>query len=299
LYRAAPVILPSNFANYEGFMANPDGSTDGINEFISASPATGSNVVSSAVAINSGKGYVDGEQIHAYLYSGVSNNIIIAAGGVGYSNGDSAIFSGGGSGTAATGYVSTNTVGGITSLTLTNQGSGYTEIPRVSIKSANGIGASITVTLTEYNTTSEITARVVKTGIGKSRGFWTTTRSFLNSDKYIQDSYYYQDYSYEIKVAENLDKYKNIIYNTFHSAGSELFGKYLKINIANSPTELLYEQVDAIFDSKVYLNSDNTFIKSDDTYDTVDKLVKNIPFTADLIAFYADSTTKTADQTAA
>lgn len=244
-YRAAPVILPSNFAVYEGFMNNIDNTIVGQNEIISASPSAGSNVAASAVVINSGKGYVDGEQIHAYLYSGVSNNIIINSGGIGYSNGELVVFVGGSPGTPASGYVTTNTIGGVTTLTLTSQGSGYTEIPKVIIKTSNGAGASINLNLSEYNTSSEITARVVKTGVGKSRGFWTTTRSFLNSDKYIQDSYYYQDYSYEIKVAETLDKYKNILYNTFHSAGSELFGKYLSINSGDSAIKILSEQTSA------------------------------------------------------
>ena len=244
-YRAAPVILPSNYATYEPLMFTIDGSIIGKNEVIDAAPSSGSNVAATAVAINSGKGYVTGESVKVYLYAGVSNNIIISAGGTGYANGESLVFSGGSPGTSASGYVSTNTSGGITSTTLIYQGSGYQEIPKISIKTKNGVGASLSGSLSEFNTTSTITARVVKGGIGRGRGFWTTTRSFLNSDKYIQDSYYYQDYSYEIKVAETLDKYKTILYNTFHTSGSELFGKYLSINSGQSSVSILSEPTNA------------------------------------------------------
>ena len=133
----------------------------------------------------------------------------------------------------------------IHSVYVTNPGSGYTDPPIVSVKSLHGNGAIISVALSEYNTSSQVIGRVVKTGVGRARGFWTTTRSFLNSDKYIQDSNYYQDYSYEIKVAETLDKYKAILYNTFHTAGSELFGKYLSINSGQSSVSVLSEPTSA------------------------------------------------------
>ena len=179
------------------------------------------------------------------MYSGVSNNISINAGGLNYANGETLVFSGGSPGTAASGYITTNTSGGITSTTLIYQGSGYQEIPKITVKTKNGVGASLVGALSEFNTTSTITARVVKSGVGKGRGFWTTTRSFLNSDKYIQDSYYYQDYSYEIRVAETLDKYKNVLYNTFHGAGSELFGKYLSNDGGISQATILSEPTTA------------------------------------------------------
>ena len=37
-------------------------------------------------------------------------------------------------------------------------------------------------------------------------------------------------------VALTLDKYKNILYNTFHPAGTELFGSYLTNDIAETLT---------------------------------------------------------------
>jgi len=270
IYKAAPVILPSNFARHESVMDSVDGSINGVNERIFAIPSQGNNVISAAIAINSGKGYVEGENIKAYLYSGVSNNIAIISSGNSYSNGDTIIFSGGSPGTPATGFVSTNTSGNITSATLSYPGSGYIEPPKLIVKSANGAGAVLSSSLTELNTVSEITGRVINKGMGNGRGFWSTNRSFLNSDKYIQDSYYYQDYSYEIKVAETLDKYKNILYSTFHTAGSELFGKYLSISIGESLEDVLYDSKTAQINNSTKITADYITYTADSSVITAD-----------------------------
>jgi hypothetical protein len=85
--------------------------------------------------------------------------------------------------------------------------------------------------------------------MGKKQGYWTTTRGFLDSDKYIQDSYFYQNFSYQIKVASILDKYKNILYNTFHIAGNELFGEFHETLNQTSQSSLLYSPTSAIIGS--------------------------------------------------
>jgi len=263
-YRAAPVILPSNFALYEPLMYRADGTINGINEEIDAPVNSGNNIASKAIAVDSGKGYIEGELVKAYLYGGISNNISVINPGTNYSNGDAVIFAGGGAATVADGFVSTNSSGAITNVTLTYVGSGYTDVPVTRIRSANGSGAVLSVSITEFNTTSEIIGRVKKTGVGLGRGYWSTTRGFLNSDKYIQDSYYYQDFSYEIRVAEVLAKYKEILYNTFHTSGSELFGKFSLINTQASLMEVLAEQTIYNFSSDFdNLTADNAEFTAD------------------------------------
>ena len=140
----------------------------------------------------------------------------------------------GGTTDVAKGYITTYVNGSVDYTTLTHAGSGYSSLPTISIKSANGQGAVLTTTISGFNTYNVATGRVVKRGLGKGKAYWTTTRGFLNSDKYIQDSYYYQTYSYEIRVPLTLDKYKNILYNTFHTAGTELFGKFVLTNLVSS-----------------------------------------------------------------
>jgi hypothetical protein len=115
------------------------------------------------------------------------------------------------------------------------------------------------VNIQEFNAVSAISATVQKTGTGRGRGYWSTTRSFLSDDKYLQDSYYYQDYSYEIQVAQVLDKYKKIINETFHTAGSELFGKYLKFLSEQSQLNLSIEDTE-IYSTNWSVDSGNTIL---------------------------------------
>lgn len=243
-HKIAPSVLKSNFSPTSNIMYNTIGEVYGETEFISAYPSQVSNVANSAFSISSGKGYLDGETIKAYLYGAVSNNILILNPGNNYTNGDLLIFAGD-FGTAANGYISTNSIGSITSAVLVYAGSGYNELPIIRVKSNTGTGAVLTSTLEEFNPSTEIIGKVNKSGIGKAKGYWTTTRGWLNSDKYITDSYYYQDFSYEIRVAQPLSKYREILYNTFHTAGAEIFGQYLLVNKNSSNISILYEDTSA------------------------------------------------------
>ena len=62
-------------------------------------------------------------------------------------------------------------------------------------------------------------------GVGFEQGYWDNDDGFLNSDKYMQDSYYYQTYSYEIQTEKALDKYLNVLKKLVHPAGNKVFGK--------------------------------------------------------------------------
>lgn len=271
-YRAAPTILPSQYAPYETEVVQEDGSIAGEDETIVASPNFGNNIVATAKAINSGKGYVLGETVTAFLTGGVSNNVTILESGLGYTNNELLVFAGGDPGVVANGYISTNSNGQITNATITYGGSGYSSIPEVRVRSANGSGASFRVGIQEFNTVSTISATVQKTGTGRGRGYWSTTRSFLSDDKYLQDSYYYQDYSYEIQVAQVLNKYKKIINETFHTAGSELFGKYLKFLSATSNNVIVFESANAYTSGALtYLYASETNFTADSNTVSVDR----------------------------
>jgi hypothetical protein len=53
-----------------------------------------------------------------------------------------------------------------------------------------------------------------------------TNDSFLNDAIFIQDSRYYQAYSYVIKIDEKLEAYKTAVKNLIHPAGMAIFGEY-------------------------------------------------------------------------
>ena len=82
-------------------------------------------------------------------------------------------------------------------------------------------GASATVVLEDISTVST-TVETAATDIGKYRGINSLLGEDLNR---IQDSYYYQDYSYEIRVGQSLATYINDIKKAVHPAGFQLFGK--------------------------------------------------------------------------
>ena len=243
IYKVCPEIIKSNYALYDEELNYNEISISSyltLDANVYAVPSSGNTSVVEALSYDSGKGYIDGEFVKMYLYSGVSTPVIVM-GGNDYANNDPLIFSGGDPYQHAQGYVETDSSGIIISLVMKNLGSGYKKVPSISVRSKNGSKAVITTTLQEYNNSYEVTGQVINSGVGKGRGYWSTTRGFLNSDKYIQDSYYYQDYSYELKTALVLNKYKDILYNTFHTSGSELFGKYvLKID-ESSKLKVLYE----------------------------------------------------------
>ena len=109
-----------------------------------------------------------------------------------------------------------------------------------SYATGNGIVKSVTLLASGYgfNTDGErleffnesnnaLTADLTLTmgGVGIEQGEWVTTKGFLNSDKYIQDSYYYQEFSYEIRISKSLDKYIQVLKQLGHPVGNKQFGR--------------------------------------------------------------------------
>jgi len=65
-------------------------------------------------------------------------------------------------------------------------------------------------------------------GVGYGYGKWKNTQGFLDYDKYLQDSYYYQNYSYEIQSSLSPDQYASIVKNGWHVAGTQMFGRMVQ-----------------------------------------------------------------------
>ena len=80
--------------------------------------------------------------------SEINTPLTITNGGTGYQIGDVVVFDPPPSGTTATGLVDGEAAGVITSINVTNVGSGYTFAPNVTVTSATGSGAIITAIVT-------------------------------------------------------------------------------------------------------------------------------------------------------
>ena len=63
-----------------------------------------------------------------------------------------------------------------------------------------------------------------------AKGLFTTVNGFLSDKKFLQDSYYYQQFSYVLKTGKNVADWKNAFTRLVHPAGFKFFGEIL-INI--------------------------------------------------------------------
>ena len=61
---------------------------------------------------------------------------------------------------------------------------------------------------------------------GTGEGYWTNRKSFTSDIMKIQDSSFYQDYSYQIISEKMLNVYEDLVRNLIHPSGIALYGKY-------------------------------------------------------------------------
>lgn len=67
--------------------------------------------------------------------------------------------------------------------------------------------------------------------LAKYQGYYISNDGFLDDIIKIQDSYYYQKYSYLLTVDEKLENYKPILKSCIHAAGVKVFGEYQIQNV--------------------------------------------------------------------
>lgn len=60
----------------------------------------------------------------------------------------------------------------------------------------------------------------------KYPGYYKNNDGFLDDAIFIQDSRYYQAFSYVLKIDETLEKYKSVVKTLVHPAGLAMFGEY-------------------------------------------------------------------------
>lgn len=58
-------------------------------------------------------------------------------------------------------------------------------------------------------------------------GKYINTDGFLSDKNVLQDNYYYQDYSYVIRVDRQIDEWREIVKKIVHPAGLEFFGEFV------------------------------------------------------------------------
>jgi hypothetical protein len=69
--------------------------------------------------------------------------------------------------------------------------------------------------------------KVTLGGVSNAEGYYATERSHISTTRgYIQDSRFYQEFSYQIISAISLSRYRELALELVHPAGNALFGKY-------------------------------------------------------------------------
>ena len=74
--------------------------------------------------------------------------------------------------------------------------------------------------------------------IARYPGYFETNNGFLDDSIFIQDSRYYQAFSYVIRIDERLNTYKSAVKTMLHPAGMALFGEFNIINTYDLSLEL-------------------------------------------------------------
>jgi hypothetical protein len=93
-----------------------------------------------------------------------------------------------------------------------------------------------TVDFSPSPTGTGATGRAVLGVVNEAPGKFLNRKSFANSDKIIQDSHYWQDFSYDIRSGEMLSRYRDVAKALLHPAGMMMFGSvYIKSIVNKKP----------------------------------------------------------------
>lgn len=98
--------------------------------------------------------------------------------------------------------------------------------------------ADIQAELTKVNTIGDGYGIVNVRGQGLTEGRWVTFESHINQEKVIQDSLFYQDYSYEISTEVSPIVFEDIFKDIAHPAGIKMFSKFAKSDIINTQSTI-------------------------------------------------------------
>jgi hypothetical protein len=79
---------------------------------------------------------------------------------------------------------------------------------------------------------------IIPGAVGNYSGYYRNNDGFISSDKYIQDSYYYQDFSYVLNTLRNREQWVNVLKDTVHPSGTIVFGFDEGVKLINNPGDV-------------------------------------------------------------
>lgn len=117
------------------------------------------------------------------------------------------------SGTGANGYViSVSNTGGILAVGVDNRGNDYNRVDTLTIQNLDRVA-------------NNAFGYPITTAIVSNPGRYVGTKGFISWNNKIQDSNYYQEYSYVLRSENVISKYRELVKNLVHPSGNILFGE--------------------------------------------------------------------------
>lgn len=123
-------------------------------------------------------------------------------------------------------------IGKIRSITVFDSGVGYKDLSTVELQ-------NITKESTEIDGLGIANAR--RQGI--TGGRWKSFTSHINQEKVIQDSFFYQDYSYQLTTDIEPSSYEVEYKDIMHPVGVKLFTNFAKISVINNNIEIFFDDI--------------------------------------------------------
>jgi len=80
-------------------------------------------------------------------------------------------------------------------------------------------------------------------GYGTTLGYFKNNNSFLSDKMYLQDSYYYQLFSYEIVSERALETYEQFVNDLVHPVGYKMFGRFRVSDIQDAAANTTYDSI--------------------------------------------------------
>lgn len=138
------------------------------------------------------------------------------------------------------------------------------------------------------NTTNAASIRFYIDYTCKYPGYYLNKYNVLGQPVYLEDSYYYQIYSYVTSLDVPLHKYKSLINNAIHPIGNKLFSNYI-------PVSDIYQSISIVDDLLVYRTAPEfiEYINAVDDEFIIDRTVHysaQINFVDNYIIFIGDTT---------
>lgn len=126
---------------------------------------------------------------------------------------------------------------------------------------------SLQLLIPELTSTPEAIGIAIVSSQGITEGRWTSFESHINQEKVLQDSDFYQDYSYQLIVDVEPNKYEDVYRSIMHPAGIKLFTTFGQASFINIDIDFVASEIISFAQTDFAMTSENDseFIVSEES----------------------------------